>query len=110
MHADRHHLRRLAPLFVQHVKAIFEVGIKLLRGIEALRGGKTHVVGIEGIGHDQVRPARTVGARHLDPKRQIVAVVVAVVIKAAVLNHQPASVGAVAPGVPAGGRPAEEIG
>lgn len=34
MHADGHHLRRTFPFFVQHVKAVFQIGIKLLGGVE----------------------------------------------------------------------------
>jgi hypothetical protein len=46
-------------------------------------------------------PRAAVGLAHLHPERQVVAVVVAVVLEAAVVGHQAAGVGAVAPGVPA---------
>ena len=36
MHANGHHFRRAFPLFIQHIEAIFQVGIKLLGGIEPL--------------------------------------------------------------------------
>ena len=47
VHADRHHLRRLFPLFIQHIKTVFEVSIKLLGGGEALRGGKAHCTSVQ---------------------------------------------------------------
>ena len=110
MHADGHHLRRAFPLFVQHVKAVLQVGIELLGGVKPLRGGEAHVVGIQRIRHDQVRLAGAVAAGHFRPEGQIVAVVVAVIVEAAVLHHQLAGVGAVAPGVPARRRLAEKVG
>ena len=69
MHPHGHHLRRGFPLGVQHVKAVFQVGIKLLRGVEPLGGGKAHVVGVEGVRHDQVRSAAAVAAGHFAPER-----------------------------------------
>ena len=110
VHADGHHFWRAFPLLVQHVKAVLQVRIKLLGGIKPLRGRKAHVVRIQRIRHDQVRLAGAVAAGHFRPEGQIVAVVVAVVVKTAVLHHQLARVGAVAPGVPAGWRLAEHVG
>jgi hypothetical protein len=34
VHPHGHHLRRGFSLGVQHVKAVFQIGIKLLRGVE----------------------------------------------------------------------------
>ena len=80
--ADRHHLRRTgAPLLVEQVEAVLEVGEELVARVEPLRGGKAHVVGIERVGHDQVRPART-----LDPVGQIVGIGVGGVEEAALLH------------------------
>ena len=110
VHPDGHHLRRAGPLGVQHVEAVFQIGVKLLGSIEPLGGGKAHIVGVEGIRYDQVRLTRPVAAGHLAPERQIVAIIVAVVIKTAVLHHQLAGMGAIAPGIPAGGRFAKQIG
>jgi hypothetical protein len=61
------------------------------------RDGEAHVVRVERVRHHQVRRARAVRARDLGPERQLVAVVVAVVLEAAVLDHEPARVRAVAP-------------
>ena len=57
-----------------------------------------------------MRFAGAVAAGHFRPEGQVVAVVVAVVVETAVLHHQLAGVGAVAPGVPAGWRLAEQLG
>lgn len=69
VHPHGHHLRRGFTLGVQHVKAVFQIGIKLLRGVEPLGGGEAHVVGVEGIRHDQVRPLAAVAAGHFAPER-----------------------------------------
>ena len=52
VHSHGHHLRRGFTLGVEHVKAVFQIGIKLLRGVESLGGGDAHVVGVEGLRHD----------------------------------------------------------
>jgi hypothetical protein len=56
------------PLFIQHIKTVFQVGIKLLGGIKPLRGRKAHVVGIQRIRHNQVRFAGAIAARHFGPE------------------------------------------
>ncbi|AIM20687.1 amidohydrolase [Serratia sp. SCBI] len=110
VHPHRHHLRRLLALSVQHVEAVFQIGVKLLGGIKPLSGGETHVVGVQRVRNDQVRPTAAVAARHFAPERQIIAVIIAVIIKTALLHDQLPSVGAVAPGIPAGRRFAEQVG
>ncbi|MOA39965.1 hypothetical protein D3C78_1617880 [compost metagenome] len=69
MHADRQHLWRLCPFGVQHVEAVFQIGKELLAGVKPLWRGKAHIVGLEGIGYDQVRLCFTIGALHLGPER-----------------------------------------
>src|SRR4051794_40742186 len=55
MQADRHHFRRGLALGVEDVKTVLEIGEELLAAAEPLRVDKTHVVGIERIGNDQMR-------------------------------------------------------
>jgi hypothetical protein len=83
MEADRHHLRRSFAFCVQRVEAVLEIGEELVARIEALRGRKAHVVGIQRIGHDQLLPVAM-----LFPIRQIVRVGIGAVEKAALLRHE----------------------
>lgn len=101
MHANRHHLGCLIAFFVKHVECVTQVSEEMLRGIEPLRRGKTHVIRVERVRHDQVRPS--FAARHFDvgPKRQIVAIVIGVVKQAPILDREPTCVRAVAARVPA---------
>ena len=73
----------------------------MVGGVEALRPREAHVVGVERVGHDQLRHFRA--ARHFDvhPERQVVAVVVGVVQEAAIFGDQTTRVRTVAAGVPA---------
>ena len=81
--ADRHHLGRAEPLRVERVEAVFEIGEELVAGIEALRRGEAHVIGVERIGHDELRPFCA-----LDPIGQFVGVGVRQIEEAAVLAGQ----------------------
>jgi len=109
--ADRHHLRaveaRGVAFGVQRVERVAQVRVELLAAVEALRRREPHVVGVERVRHDEVRhpAARAVDA---GPVRQVVRVAVGVVQEAAVLDDQPARVGAVAARVPAQRRRAGE--
>ena len=96
MEAHRHHPRGLGPFGIEHVEAVLEVGVELVARVEALRGGEAHVVGVERVGHDELRPALDHG-----PPGQLVIVVVGVVEEAAILGDEAAGVGAGAAGVPA---------
>ena len=107
MHANAHHLGRVVAIgvafSVQRVKGVLHV-LKERVGVRiALGQRKAHVVAVQRVGHDQLGCIGAVAFAHLHPKRQVVAVVVAVVFKAAKVSHQAARVGAVAPGVPAQG-------
>ena len=113
MHADAHHLGLIQALRialgVQRIKGVFQV-LKERVGVRvALGQGEAHVVAVQGVGHDQLRHHAAVGFLHLHPKREVVAIVVAVVLKAAKVGHQAPGVGAVAPGVPAQGPLAGQI-
>src|SRR3546814_16892344 len=68
----RHHLGGMFALGVEDVEGIFQIGVELVTAVDALCRGKTHVVGVEGIGHDQMRPDDAV--RKIDgyPERQVV--------------------------------------
>ena len=54
--ADRHHLRRALAFGVEHVEAVAQIGEEVVAGGEALRVDEAHVVGVERVGNDQVRP------------------------------------------------------
>jgi len=54
VHADGHHAWRIGAFLVEYVEGIAQVGVELLRGVEALRCREAHVVGFEGIGHDEM--------------------------------------------------------
>ena len=82
---------------VEHVERVAQVLEELVAVVEALRHREPHVVGVQRVGHDQMRRCAPSVASHLHPERQVVAVVVGVVLEAAVLGHQPARVRAVAP-------------
>ena len=56
MQADRHHLRRGLAFRIERVESVLQIGEELVAGIEALRRGEAHVVGVERIGHDQLLP------------------------------------------------------
>ncbi len=73
----------------------------MVAGVEALGLDEAHVVGVERVGHDEVRHDAAVALRDLGPERQLVAVVVAVVFVAALIDDEAARVRAVAAGVPA---------
>ena len=101
--ADRHHLGRRGALLVEDVEGVAAEREPLLGGGHA--GGILAVVVGERVGHDQVRLA-------LDrlPERQLLAVIVAVVGEAAMLQQQAARVdaGSIA-AIPAGRRLADGL-
>ena len=98
MQADGEHFRGGGAFFVEHVEGVLQVLEELLAAVEALDLGEAHVVGVQGVGDDQVRLA---GRVVRFPVGQVVVVGVAVVEEAAFLHHQPAGVRAGAAGVPA---------
>jgi hypothetical protein len=101
MHADRQHLRAFGTFGVEHVEGISQIREELLAAVEALGRCEAHVVGVQRVGNDEVRMRAAVRGRDVGPERQIVAVVVGVVQKAAMLDDETARVRAVATGVPA---------
>jgi len=55
MQTDGQHLRRARHSFgIEHVETVFQIGLELVAGIEALRRGEPHVVGIERVGDDEL--------------------------------------------------------
>src|SRR5216684_8911006 len=62
MQAYRHHLRRRLAFGIEHVEAVLEIGEELIAAAEPLRVDEAHVVGIETVGNNQMRPRRS-----LDP-------------------------------------------
>jgi hypothetical protein len=100
MHPDRHHLGCFVPFGVQHIKGIPQIGKEMLRRVEPLRRCEPHVIRIEGVGYHQVPPRVAVCCFNFRPEWQVVSVVVSIVQKAALLDHQAASIWAVAAGVP----------
>src|SRR5262249_27467296 len=59
MQSDRQHLRRVErariALIVEHVESVAQIVEVLLTGGKARGTRKTHVVGVERVGHDQLR-------------------------------------------------------
>src|SRR3984957_5125185 len=43
--ADRHHLGRDIAFGVERIERILEIGVELIAGVEALRGGEAHIIG-----------------------------------------------------------------
>jgi len=99
--ADGEHFRGVAALGIEHVERVLQILIELFAGIEAAGNREAHIVGIQGIGHDQMWLGLTIGRIHRGPERQVITVVVTVVFKAASFGNQLSGVGAVASGVPA---------
>ncbi len=96
MQTNRHHFGLTCNTFgVKRIKAVFQIIVKLITCIKALRGGKTHVVGIQRVGDNQL-VARTV----THPVRQIIGVRIRNVIKAAIFGNQPFGILRAAPRVP----------
>src|SRR6476646_9436717 len=98
--ADRHHARHAVAFLVEDVEGVLEIGEELVARVESLGGGETHVVRVQRIGHDELRPAALVPVPRVVPGKVIV-VVVGIVDEPAVLDHELARVRAGAPGVPA---------
>ena len=42
-------------LFIELVERVFQVSEKLVAGVKSLGGGKSHVVGVQRVGYDQVQ-------------------------------------------------------
>ena len=72
MQPDREHLGRALPLGIEQIEAIAQIGEELVARIEALRCGKSHVVGVKRIGNDKMRavwaadPLLSEVTRHLE--------------------------------------------
>ncbi|MNN48668.1 hypothetical protein D3C81_1631610 [compost metagenome] len=62
-----------------------------------MHGGETHVIAIEGVGHDQLRCCQLftvcISVRNLLPVGQVIGVAVGIVDKAALLDDQAAGIG-----------------
>ena len=105
--ADGEHLRCLCTLGIQDVEGVLEVVEEVIALVETLHLGEAHVVGVQGVGDHQVRLAGGVVGF---PVGQVVVVGIAVVEEAAFLHHQAPGVRAGAPGVPAQGPFAGDLG
>src|SRR5271163_199516 len=73
------------PLPIKRVERRGEIVEELRARIEALGGGKAHIVGIEGVWDDEMRyylPIAARADRHFGPIRQIVGVRIRVVYEA----------------------------
>ena len=70
-----------------HIEGIAQILEKRVAVRVTLRQRKAHVVGIERIRHHQMRRQRVVALAHLQPERQVVAVIVAVIFEAAKVRH-----------------------
>ncbi len=95
MQADGHHLRRTRfALGIERVEAVLQIGIELVAGIETLRRGEAHVVGVERIRDDQLR---------LMPIGQIIGVAVGDIGEPAFLRHDIDRVDRAPSGIPTQG-------
>ena len=104
MKIDRHHLGMFGPFLVEQVETIPHVTRESVRRSEARIAVEAVVVGLEGAwDHEMVLPAE------LDPERQLVAQIVAVVEEAAMLDQQPPRIVARSAVEPASRRPAREL-
>src|SRR5699024_10871505 len=72
----------------------------VIAGIETLWRGEAHIVGIQGIRHDQMVVGFALAILLAGPERQIVSIVITVVKKAALVENQTPGIGAVTAGVP----------
>ena len=103
MQADIHHARPPgAALLVVRVERIPEIGEELVAGVEALRRREAHVVGVERVGDDELRPHLVAVAVMIQPIRQFVVIGVGHIFEAAILGDKSHRVGGRASGVPAG--------
>ncbi|SVD56245.1 uncharacterized protein METZ01_LOCUS409099, partial [marine metagenome] len=48
------HVHQSATFFVKRVKAVYQIGVELVSGIEPLCSNKPHVISVQGVGNDQV--------------------------------------------------------
>jgi hypothetical protein len=78
--ADGPHFRRDVALGVERVERILEIGVESVAGVEALRRRESHVVRVERVGRDQLRPAWS-----FEPIGQIIRIRIA--IERAALLH-----------------------
>src|SRR5579872_4617278 len=86
---DAHQLRALGALVIEQVEAVDQILRKFIGGAEAGIAVETVVVGLERIGNDEMS-----AAADLDPEGQLVAEIVAIVRKAAMLDQKSARVDA----------------
>src|SRR5436190_8466723 len=97
MQADRHHLRRpAATLLVKAVEAVLQIGKELITAVKTLRGCEAHIVGIEGVGNDEMLAA----ARIVDPVRQIIGIAVGRIEEPPFLHDEPYRVHGATAGIP----------
>src|SRR5690554_2551521 len=100
VHPHREHLGRLLAFGIEHIEGIAQISKEMLGSVEALGRGEAHIVAIQGVRHDQVVMFDPLAIGRTGPERQVITVVVAVVEKAAFVEHQPPGIGAVAAGIP----------
>ena len=83
MQANREHFWGRRALGVKRIERVLEIGEELIARREALRRREPHVVGIERVGHYELRPPRS-----LDPIGQVVGVGVGAIEEAALLHAE----------------------
>src|SRR3954452_21479196 len=85
MQPDRHHPRPIGAFSVQNVETVLQVRKELVARVEALRGRKAHVVGVERVWNNKKRLA----GRGV-PVREVIGVTVSVVEKPAFFGNEAA--------------------
>ena len=97
--ADVHHFRSTGgSLGIEHVESVLQIAEELVAAVEPLSCGKTHVVGIERVGNDQLGLAVM-----FVPIGQVVGIAVGNIGKTAFLADEIDGVFRTAAGIPATG-------
>ena len=64
---DGEHLGCRVALGVEHVEGVTQVLEEVLTVVEALGAGEAHVIGVQGVGDDEMRHLLAIGGGHLHP-------------------------------------------
>ena len=84
-----------SPFCIEHVETVLEILVEMLARVKALRGCEPHIIGIQRVGHDQLRVSAVA-----PPVGQIIGVAVGAIGKPALLGHQSNGVFRAAPSIP----------
>ena len=91
----RHHLWRVGPLGVKRIEGVPQIPVELITAREAGDPGKAHVVVIQRIGDDEMRPAMI-----MCPIGEIIGIAVGIIEEAPFGNDQGAGLRTDTPCIP----------